>query len=54
MTNCKVSLAVEALSFHMLDYRSMTQAEYQAILWSARAALHVMHHLVREEMEGSA
>lgn len=54
MTNCKVSLAVEALSFHMLDYQSMTQAQYQAVKWAAIAALTVMQNVVSEEMEASA
>lgn len=48
--NTQVENAVDALSYHMLDYRRMTQAEYQAILWSARAALHVMRTLITKEM----
>tara|TARA_Y100000004_G_C8678085_1_gene312161 strand:+ start:87 stop:275 length:189 start_codon:yes stop_codon:yes gene_type:complete len=48
--NPQVENAVDALSHHMLEHQHMTQAEYQAILWSVRAALHVMRTLITEEM----
>lgn len=51
MTNRKVNNAVQALSYHMLEYQSMTQAQYQAVTWAAIAALTVMQNLVSEEME---
>ena len=48
--NTQVDNALVALCFHMFDYRSMTQAEYQATVWSSRAALHVLRTLITEEL----